>query len=110
MVKDAAVQFDQILLDIFKHNASEFFRQGYIAKWENVKDQVTKDVRWADFCHELDVRDCERIFNKHVEEVIRKARKMLKMALDEKISADVSFSTSDEELWAGLWLQIKADR
>ena len=110
MVKDAAMQFDQILLDLYKHNASEFFRQGYIAKWENVKDEVTKDVRWTDFCGDLEVRDCERIFNKHVDEVIRKARKMLKQMLDEKLQAGSSFSYDDEELWASLWLQIKGDR
>jgi len=71
---------------------------------------VTKDVRWADFCGDLEVRDCERIINKHVDEVIRKARKMLKQMLDEKLQAGSSFSFDDEELWASLWLQIKADR
>ena len=108
-VSDASIVLDQILLDLYKHQATSFYKQNFIAKWEDVQADVSKEPRFAEACSKIDVRDCERIFNRHVEQVIRKARKMLQTLLDEKLPQGSTWKV-DDEVWQGLWLQIKTDQ
>ena len=44
-VSDASIVLDQILLDLYKHQANSFYKQNFIAKWEDVQADVSKEPR-----------------------------------------------------------------
>ena len=119
VTKDVTIILEQMLLDLFKDKASIFFRQNYVAKFEDpeIKSIVEKDSRWETIQKQVTLQDFDRIFNQHVDNVIKKGRSHLKDLFSEKVTLEIPANMKNlvnnpekyNTIWSKIWTQVQSD-